>query len=87
MHILLLCRSLTYAQRSAKILERAGITGMITRMPRMEGIRGCAYGVLIKTKHREHAISALVKAGLPPEGVYIREKDGTVREAEEHDLA
>ncbi len=81
MQYLFMYRSLTYAQRSAKILERAGITGTVTKMPRSAGSRGCSYGVLVSPKRREQALAALDGAGLPPEKVFVRSPDGTVREA------
>ena len=87
MHYYLLCRSLTYAQRSVRILERAGVTGTITKMPRLPGVRGCAYGVLIDRRKKDRAVSVLSEAGLAPERIFLREADGSVREATDHDMA
>ena len=86
MRYLLMFRSLTYAQRGARLLERAGVTGTLTRMPRSVAARGCSYGVLISSAHYDRAMEALSSGDLLPERIYTRDADGTVREAE-HDLA
>lgn len=86
MRYLFMFRSLTYAQRSARLLERSGITGTVTRMPRSAGTRGCAYGVLISPGSRERAQEVLSAGGLSPERIYIRRPDGSVKEAG-YDLA
>ena len=80
MQFLLMYRSLTYAQRSARTLERAGVTGTVIRVPRTVSERGCGYGVLVTPKNRARAMSVLSAAGLRPERTLIRE-DGTYREA------
>lgn len=42
LYYLIVCRSLTYAQRTAAALERAGITAHILRSPRALRGRGAA---------------------------------------------
>ena len=83
MQYLFMYRSLTWAQRSAKLLERAGITGTVTRMPRSAGARGCAYGVLVSPRQRERAAEALASGGLAPERIFLRAPDGSLKEAAE----
>ena len=41
-YYLIVCRSLTYAQRTASALERAGITAHILRSPKMISGEGVA---------------------------------------------
>lgn len=86
MHYLLMFRSLTYAQRGARLLERAGLTGTITRMPRSAAVKGCAYGVLVSPAQYGRAADVLASGGLSPERVYIRNADGTLGETV-HDMA
>lgn len=81
MQFLLMCRSLTYAQRSARVLERAGITGTVTRLPRSAAVRGCGYCVIVAPRNRERALEILSAAGLAPERVLERRTDGSVGEA------
>lgn len=42
LYYLIVCRSLTYAQRTAAALERAGITARILRSPKSVAGRGAA---------------------------------------------
>lgn len=42
-YYLIVCRSLTYAQRTASALERAGITAHILRSPKMISGEGCSH--------------------------------------------
>ena len=41
LYYLIVCRSLTYAQRTAAALERAGITAHILRSPKSIAGEGC----------------------------------------------
>ena len=86
MRYLLMFRSLTYAQRGDRALSRAGITGTLTRMPRSVSVRGCSYGILISPAQYSRAMDVLAAAGALPERVFIRDADGSLREAD-HDMA
>ena len=44
-YCLILCRSLTYAQRSSRVLERAGITAVVRKAPLSVSKTGCTYCV------------------------------------------
>lgn len=81
MQFLLMCRSLTYAQRSARTLERTGIAASVMRAPRSISTRGCGYCVSVSAKNAARAAEILENAGLKPERIYRREADGTYREA------
>ena len=63
MHYLLTFRSLTYAQRAARVLERAGITGTVSRVPKAAATKGCAYCVIVAARYKETAVSILSMAG------------------------
>lgn len=76
MHYLLTFRSLTYAQRAARVLERAGVTGTVSRVPKAAATRGCAYCVIIAARHRDRSLQILTAAGLEPERVLLRHEDG-----------
>lgn len=86
MRYLLMFRSLTYAQRGARLLERAGVTGTITRMPKSAAVRGCSYGVLVSPPQYDRAMEALSSGGLMPERIYRKDGGGALREADD-DLA
>ena len=81
--LLLICRSLTYAQRSARALERKGVTAAVSRAPKEASQRGCAYCVIVSGKNGKRALDILRQAELPPERTMVREPDGALREADD----
>lgn len=72
-------RSLTYAQRAARYLTGKGIGASVTRSP-WSGT-GCAYAIRLKSRDLEQGKALLRQTGIVLGSVYIREKDGTLREA------
>ena len=79
---LLVCRSVTYAQRTARALASAGITAIVMRTPKAVASGGCSYGVKIPERHLTAALIAVKGNGLPPVRVYSQGLDGTF--GEEH---
>ena len=49
---LLMCRSLTYAQKSVKLLERSGITAAVVKAPQGLSSSGCGYAVKPRRKKK-----------------------------------
>lgn len=79
---LILCRSLTYAQRTARVLERSGISGHVERTPRSIAGEGCGYCVKISEQGLGKALPLLRREGLGPKQVYIQHSDGTFDEVQ-----
>ena len=79
-HYLLICRSITYAQRTARALEKAGIGADIVRLPKNISIDGCGYCVRVKANGIYAAITAVRNAGLPPVRVFSRNDYGSYDE-------
>ncbi len=79
-YYLLLCRSITHAQRLSATLERVGVRGGITRPPLGLTNKGCSYAVRIGASHYERAMRALTAAQLLPERVFLVSDDGAYRE-------
>lgn len=80
LYYLLLCKSLTYAQRSARILERMGMTATITKAPKSAVEQGCTYSVKVSEKNLIRAIATLTEAGLGPLKILLIARDGSVSE-------
>lgn len=57
-------RSLTFAQKGVRILDKAGIASSIVRPPSEESPGGCSYGVKIRANKLNSAVAALNKAGV-----------------------
>lgn len=79
---LILCRSLTYAQRAAHTLERAGITATVRKAPQGASDRGCTYAVKLRTPALERAAQMLGAAGIPVGKRFHLAPDGTLLEVE-----
>lgn len=77
---LLLCRSITHAQRMSMALERVGVRGRITRPPVGLTAKGCAYAVVVGALHYERAMRELTAAQILPERVLYAPEDGVYRE-------
>ena len=78
-YYLLMCRSLTYAQRLARELEKYGIGSSVTRGPQNAGT-GCSYGVKISERRLGDALRAAKNAGMDPLRVYLNDSSGLFRE-------
>ncbi|MEG2000679.1 MAG: DUF3343 domain-containing protein [Evtepia sp.] len=77
---LIMCRSLTYAQRTAYALERAGITARILRTPVDISPTGCSYSVKISGHNLTRALMILNRHGLPRLGIYVGNAEDEYRE-------
>lgn len=73
---LIICRSLTYAQRTAKTLERAGITAILTKTPQNISVEGCGYCVKVSEKRLADALVALKNEELTPRRIFVLFSDG-----------
>lgn len=79
-YYLLICKSLTYAQRAAKALERAGITAIVTKVPQIISSDGCGYCVKVSAKHISNALVALKNGDLYPLKIFVLYADGNMGE-------
>jgi len=80
LHYLLMCRSLTYAQRASRALERIGITAIITKAPKSATGQGCNYCVKVSEKNLVRSITTLKDAGLGPTRIFLVSYDGSISE-------
>ena len=71
MYYLLMCRSLTYGQRVANVLERAGIPARLMRSPAEISPTGCSYSVKVAARNLSRAMTVLNRTGLPYLGIYV----------------
>lgn len=79
-YYLIICRSLTYAQRTAAVLERAGISAYIMRSPRSIDAEGCSHAVKVSERNLSLALTLLSRENLSPRRVFIISGDGTYNE-------
>ena len=73
-HYLIIARSVTYAQRMQKTLDRGGIHSRIFRAPRELTDLGCAYAVRIHRSDLVPALTLLRKSRLDPVQIYLKQQ-------------
>ena len=56
---LIMCRSLTYAQRAMRTLERGGVSVSLIKVPQSVSQTGCSYGVRVPGRHLDYCIRLL----------------------------
>ena len=76
---LILCKSLTQAQRAVRALESGGITATLARAPQGLGKNGCGYAVRVRRRVYE-AIELLRTAHIPFGKVYLKRDNGEYTE-------
>ena len=86
MQYLIMCRSLTHAQRSVSLLERKGITAVIIKAPQGLEQRGCGYAVSLY-KQLGKAVAVLSSTGLIQGRIYKRLENGSYVEVQQNDLS
>lgn len=69
-HYIILARSVTYAQRMRRSLDRAGIRCQIFRPPRDLTDLGCAYAVRVAVSDLPGALASLRRDGLDPVQIF-----------------
>ena len=79
---LIMCRSLTYAQRTAAALERTGITARVLRSPKSIAGEGCSHSVKISQRSLPEALLVLQRADLTPKRIFITAGAGSYQEVE-----
>lgn len=80
LYYLIVCRSLTYAQRTAAALERAGISAHTLRSPKRISGEGCGHCVRIGRRDLDGALLVLRQARLEPKRIFAAQSDGSYTE-------
>lgn len=80
MQYMIMCRSLTYAQRAERLLERAGIYSGITKAPQGITPEGCAFGVKLQGKQVQRALGIIRGAGIKTGKIFEIGDDGRAAE-------
>ena len=64
MYMILMCRSLTTAQKAARLIQNRGIFAVVTKAPQSSNPGGCTYGVKVTEKSADSARTILDDAGI-----------------------
>ena len=79
MQYLIMCRSLTVAQRSANILERKGISASLVKAPQGLSTSGCGYAISLN-RHFGEAVEILKNNKLLTGKRFVRMESGEFKE-------
>lgn len=79
-YYLIMCRSLTYAQRAQRTLERAGIHGTLVKAPQELSGAGCTYGIRLAGNKIDTGLTVLRKTDLPLGKIYLYQSEGKFKE-------
>ena len=79
-YYLIICRSLTQAQRTRMVLDRAGIPVQLLRAPGIILREGCSYSVKLSEKNLSRALRVLAQEELSPKRIFLQEGDGSYQE-------
>ena len=72
---LIMCPTLTWAQRAQRVLERSGISASVVKAPQSITESGCGYAVSLY-RHFERARELLQRNGLIKGKIFRRESGG-----------
>ncbi len=61
---IIMCRSLTYAQKASKIANRAGFYASVAKAPALAGNQGCSYGIKVRSRDLDEITALLQSAGI-----------------------
>ena len=86
MKYLIMCKSLTNAQRGALLLERRGIGTSVVKAPQNLRSNGCGYAISLFRRLPE-AVEDLRNSKLLTGKIYYRSEGGEYLEVGEHDLS
>ena len=80
MPVLIMFRSLTYAQRGARVLDRFGISAAVAKAPMKTTDKGCSYCIRIPEANIRIALAELEKSGIGYGRVLRVHHDGEYQE-------
>jgi len=86
MNYLIMCKSLTNAQRGALLLERRGVSAAVVKAPQKLRGSGCGYALSLYRRPDE-AVEILKNNHLLTGKIYRRLENGEYLEVGEHDLS
>ena len=75
-YYLIICRSLTYAQRTEAALSKSGITATILRAPKSVDSEGCSHAVRVSERNLASALVILARVGLSPKRLFVFAGEG-----------
>lgn len=79
-HYYITFRSVTFAQRGERVLNRAGIHCTLLRTPKWMEVQGCGYSLRVWTNDIAAVVAVLRQEKVLMRKVYSQNTDGTLEE-------
>lgn len=73
---MIVCRSITHAQRMSAAMRRAGINNWISRIPAGFVKSGCGYAVHIRAQSLSQARQVMQRENIPPVRIFSAGENG-----------
>jgi hypothetical protein len=67
---LIICRSITYAQRAARAVQRAGVSAQLLRIPAGLVKSGCGYALRVRGQDIQRALRAMERENMRPAALF-----------------
>ena len=77
MRYIFMCRSLTYAQSAARLLEKNAVSASVRKAPAGLSAAGCSYSVSVSYSRGPAAAAVLRREGLLQGKIFLRRDDGS----------
>ena len=81
-YYLIMCRSLTYAQKLSHALEQGGVSAQILRSPTSISPSRCSYSVKVSGHNLSRALIIINRLQLPHLGIFVGSSQDGYREVE-----
>lgn len=79
---LIMCRSLTYAQRAMRTLERGGVIVTLLKVPQSVAQTGCSYGLRVPSYRLDYCLRLLEEKQHPYGKIFRYGADGGLTEVD-----
>ena len=77
---LIVCRSLTYAQRASRAIERTGLRASLVRIKPELTDKGCGYAIKVIEKNLGQSLEIMEKNSIQAGKIFSIGEDGSYRE-------
>ena len=75
-------RSITFAQRGERVLQKTGISCLLQRTPRWMEEKGCGYFLRLSQADAARGIALLRQQQVPIKRIYLQLEDGQMQEVQ-----
>lgn len=75
-YYLIVCQSITYAQRASRALRVCGITHQMLRLPVGLVKSGCGYALKVRCNDLKSALNAMSRERMRPRALFVHDGEG-----------